>query len=414
VVFAEKWWRAIRPQTLSGPRLIDATVAVCLWLAMWAELTYREQPGTSATNVLAYVLAIGITVPFAWHRDRPMTALAVSTVALLVYAAGQFVAFPGYGAFALVYGIARHSDRRRALVAFMVSLVALGVSIGFQPAGVATVSTWTSTALALAVAWLTGLNLRARRARWVALEERAQTLEREREDQARRAVAEERLRIARELHDVVAHSLSVIAVQAGVAHHVLDRQPALARPALETVTVTARAALAEMRQLLGVLRQADEPQTGLAPAPGLADLGHLVSQLGEAGLPVDVQVLGDPQPLAPAVDLSAYRIVQESLTNVLRHGGPSARVVIDYPGDAVVVEVRDDGRSHSGPGSAVGVSASGSGHGLIGMRERVAIFGGELLAGPCPDGGYRVRARLPLSPYDAQRADHVTPAGGSR
>jgi signal transduction histidine kinase len=212
----------------------------------------------------------------------------------------------------------------------------------------------------------------------------------------RQAVGQERLRIARELHDVVAHSMSVIAVQAGVAHHVIDSRPELARQALATVETNTRAALVEMRRLLGVLRQGDEPSASLTPAPSLTDVPARVQQLAQAGLAVELRVDGRPDGVPEGVDLSAYRIVQEGLTNVLRHGGPSAQVSIGYPGSAVVIEICDQGprgRARSGE--------NGPGHGLIGMRERVAVFGGRLAAGPQPGGGFRVSATLPFAPAAA-------------
>ncbi len=194
--------------------------------------------------------------------------------------------------------------------------------------------------LFVTVAWLAGENLRGRRARWSALEERARALEVEREERARQAVTEERMRIARELHDVVAHSMSVVAVQAGTAHHLIASRPGLAAEALAAIEETSRSALVEMRRMLGVLRQPDEPGAALTPAPGLADLPVLVDQLAEAGLAVTVREEGDAVAVPPGVDLSAYRVVQESLTNVLRHGGPTAQVLLSRTSDAVTVDVR--------------------------------------------------------------------------
>jgi signal transduction histidine kinase len=215
-------------------------------------------------------------------------------------------------------------------------------------------------------------------------------------------VAAERLRIARELHDVVAHSMSVIAVQAGVAGHVIDTRPELAKDALSTVETLTRSALAEMRRLLGVLRTADEPSAALAPSPGLADLPELVSGLAIAGLPVDLQLDGDRGQVPAGADLSGYRIVQEALTNVLRHGGPAARVLVHCTPGAVEIDVQDAGRPAVN-GAARPTSQAGNGHGLIGMRERVAVFGGQLSAGPSRGGGYRVHAVLPFDEPAATR-----------
>jgi signal transduction histidine kinase len=211
---------------------------------------------------------------------------------------------------------------------------------------------------------------------------------------ARRAVVEERLRLARELHDVVAHAMSVIAVQSGVGAHVADTQPEEAAKALAAIEATSRAALEELRRLLGVLRQEDEPQGDLAPVPGLADLEGLLAEVAKTGLAVKLQVHGTRPSLPAGVDLSAYRIVQEALTNVVKHAGPArAQVTVGYHDQNVTVEVTDDGR---GAMTSASDGRVGSGHGLIGMRERVAAFGGNLEVGPGLDGGFRVAARLPL------------------
>jgi signal transduction histidine kinase len=215
-------------------------------------------------------------------------------------------------------------------------------------------------------------------------------LERTRDQQAQHAVAEERTRIARELHDVVAHSVSVMVVQAGAAQRMLDVDGVKAARSLDAVQQTGRQALAELRRLLGVLRPG-EPPTSLAPQPGLADLDTLTDPVRHAGVHVDVQRVGDVRPLATGVDLAAFRIVQEALTNVLRHAhARTVRLRLDYGEDALVMEVSDDGTG----GEPVVV---GSGHGLIGMTERASVYGGTVHAGRGPEGGYAVRARLPLT-----------------
>jgi signal transduction histidine kinase len=247
----------------------------------------------------------------------------------------------------------------------------------------------------VAAAWLLGHFAHNYRAYAGRLEERTAELERAREELARRAVTEERLRLARELHDVVAHAMSVIAVQSGVGAHIADTQPKEAAKALVAIEATSRAALEELRRLLGVLRQADEPQGELAPVPGLGDLDGLLAEVAKAGLAVRLRVEGRPAPLPAGVDLSAYRIVQEALTNVVKHAGPAtAQVVVGYRDQEIRVEVTDDGR---GAVTSVGDGRVGSGHGLIGMRERVAAFGGDLEVGPRPGGGFRVAARLPFA-----------------
>jgi signal transduction histidine kinase len=241
--------------------------------------------------------------------------------------------------------------------------------------------------------WVVGTGARTKRAYAMALEERSALLERERRQEGRRAVAEERSRIARELHDVVAHHVSVMVVQAGAARRVLDR-PDVAREALVSVETTGSQVLGEMRNLLGVLRTDDKALGALEPQPGLAQLQALLASLGGVGLPVELRVEGEARSLAPGVDLSAYRIVQEALTNTLKHAGASqALVVLRYLGSGLEIQITDDGRGVAdhravGDGSTVA-------HGLVGMRERVAMFGGELRTGPRPGGGFSVTASFP-------------------
>jgi signal transduction histidine kinase len=242
-----------------------------------------------------------------------------------------------------------------------------------------------------------GDGTRRRQEAIAAAQERAAELELAREELARRAVTEERLRIARELHDVVAHSMSIIAVQSGVGAHVLDSQPEEARKALAAVEATSRQALVEMRRLLGVLRAETEPRGSLVPAPGLADVEALAAEVAQAGVRVEVRIEGTPAELPAGLDLSAYRIVQEALTNVVRHAGPAtARVAVSYAADRVRVEVVDDGRGGD-PGRDHG------GHGIAGMRERAELYGGTLEAGPGPGGGFRVAASLPLDTAEERR-----------
>ncbi|WP_433271251.1 sensor histidine kinase [Actinosynnema sp. CS-041913] len=240
--------------------------------------------------------------------------------------------------------------------------------------------------LSLAVAWLAGLNTRQRRIRLSVLEQRTADLVRERDTQAALAVAAERGRISRELHDVVAHALSVVVLQAQGAQAALERQPERSREALDAIVGTGRTALSEIRRLLGALGQ-DSP--AWEPQPGVERLPRLVADIRSAGTPVEFRVEGEPRPLSSTVDLAAYRIVQEALTNVLKHAGPAASVTIvtRYGPDALEIEVTDDGSAAEPP--------SGAGHGLEGMRERVSVLGGAFDAGPRPDRGFAVRATLP-------------------
>lgn len=240
--------------------------------------------------------------------------------------------------------------------------------------------------LSLAVAWLSGLNTRQRGIRLAVLEQRAADLERERDTHAALAVAAERGRISRELHDVVAHALSVVVLQAQGAQAELDRRPDRSREALGAIVETGRTALSEIRLLLGALGQ-DAPDW--EPQPGAERLPRLAADIRAAGTPVEFLVEGEPRPLSSTVDLAAYRIVQESLTNVLKHAGQRASVtiVMRYEPETLEIEVTDDGNAAEPP--------SGTGHGLEGMRERVNVLGGTFDAGPRPEGGFAVRATLP-------------------
>ncbi|MEV0320706.1 sensor histidine kinase [Streptomyces sp. NPDC050658] len=251
-----------------------------------------------------------------------------------------------------------------------------------------------------ALAWVLGDSIRTRRAYLAQLEERADRLEKERAAQSKVAVAAERARIARELHDVVAHNVSVMVVQADGAAYVLDTAPEQAKQALETISGTGRQALAEMRRLLGVLRTGEHQESGeYVPQPDVEQLDELIEQVRTAGLPVDFKVEGTPRPLPSGVELTAYRIVQEALTNTRKHGGANtgASVRLVYFDDGLGLLVEDDGKGAPHELYEDG-GADGSGHGLIGMRERVGMVGGTLDAGPRPGGGFRISALLPLKP----------------
>jgi signal transduction histidine kinase len=242
--------------------------------------------------------------------------------------------------------------------------------------------------LQFAISWVAGFALRERSEQAEAAEARAAQAEHERETTARIAVAEERTRIARELHDVVSHAISVVVLQARGGRKLLADEPAAAREAFDVIEQVSEQALTEMRRLLGLLRAGDD-ELALAPQPSIARIDELVGGLKASGLPVEVTIEGDPVPLPAGVDVSAYRIVQEALTNALKHAGPArAHVYLRYHDDDLELEILDDG---AGTGNG-----AGSGHGLAGIRERVAVIGGEMDTGRRPEGGYAVRARLPL------------------
>jgi signal transduction histidine kinase len=345
------------------------------------------------TLALAYALALLHTLPLAARRRFPGTVLATSVASgLAVAAIGLPPEILVMVILVAVYSVAAYGDRWVSLAGL--AAAELGSAAVQLTPGRFNAPTVVTNTLVIGAAWLLGHFVGVRRA-YTARVERTAELERARAEQARRAVAEERLRLARELHDVVAHSISVIAVQSGVGAHIAKTQPEEAAKALAAIEATSRAALTELRRLLGVLRQEGEPEGSLAPVPGLADLDGLLAEVAKAGLGVRLRVEGTPSPLPAGVDLSAYRIVQEALTNVVKHAGPArAQVVVGYRDHEVTVEVTDDGRGVTVP---TGDGRARVGHGLIGMRERVQVFGGDLETGPRPGGGFRVAARLPFA-----------------
>ncbi len=394
-------WAAVREPVL------DSTGAVLLWAAMAVDLATRPlAAGQSPSTPAAYLWAVVIAGPFAVHRRFPVAAILVSDLGLLGFSLGRFSAFPGYATFALVFAVALHAGRRRALGVYLAGVAGLIGALSLQPAGVATASSWISTLLTVTVAWLAGENLRSRRARRQheldeahrlaeqRVEEAHRLIQQQAEDE-RRAVGAERLRIARDLHDVVAHAMSVIAVQAGVAHHVVEDRPDVARAALGSIELTAREGLVEMRRMLGVLRSEDDATAGAptTPAEGLRDIDRLLSHFRAAGLHLHVNDSESTADLPAALDVSAYRIIQEGLTNVLRHGGPVAHLDIQRSPTQLRIDIRDDGRRpDSGPTTA------GTGHGLTGIRERAALFNGTVQAEPVTSGGFRLTVQLPIDP----------------
>jgi signal transduction histidine kinase len=251
-----------------------------------------------------------------------------------------------------------------------------------------------TTSATYAAAWAVGVYVRSRREYTGVVEERANFLEREREMRSREAVAEERARIARELHDIVGHALSLIVIQSGGMQRVLQSKPEFVRETLASIEATGRQALTDMERMLGMLGTTEVGGEAPGPQPGIGDIEALAARVSAAGLPVEVSIEGQPVPLPASVDLSAYRIIQEALTNVLKHAGPAqASVEIRYGPDSLELVIVDNG--HGAPSDAADNHAGG-GRGLLGMRERVALFGGEIEAGPRPQGGYRVHAKLPL------------------
>lgn len=378
--------------------LVDWLIALALFvlalLEIWAS-PFATGPYTSLLLINTLIFFV-VCLAFLWRRRAPVAVLLVA-VALLGIQANFFdpaAGEPPLSSFIIFlvisYSVAVHGEGRHAVIAAAIAFAAevlvidvprflIGVNAGdIVPA-------W----ILYLMFWFIGRTIRQRRLQQAErLEDLAARLEVEREEKARVAVAEERSRISRELHDVIAHSVSVMVVQAQAAQRLLEGEQRESRQALGSIETTGRQALTEMRRLLGILRRTDA-ELALAPQPSLGRLDALIEQVREAGLPTELRVEGEARPLPPGVDLSAYRIVQEALTNTLKHAGPSrAKVMIRYRDEELELEISDDGPGTGGSG--------GAGQGLVGMRERVALYGGVLKSGKKVDGGYLVRARLPL------------------
>jgi signal transduction histidine kinase len=353
----------------------------------------QDLKGSRAANAL---LIVSCVAPLYWRRRAPVPALiavvaAESIIGGLIYGTHQQGPIePWLCLLVALYSLGAYESRRRVIQALAVVLpIGLAQSVISQVAGMDPGDVWPSY-LFYAIAVGTGRAMRHYRGLTAELRERTIELEHQREERARLAVLEERARMARELHDVIAHSVSVIVVQAAAERRALPEGGTAA--ALHQIERTGREALVELRRLLGVLRRSDDDAPARAPQPGLAVLDELVAQVRDAGLAVEVRVEGPPAELPAGVDLSAYRIVQEALTNTLKHADARrAEVVLRFVAGALELDVRDDGHGVNG-----GPAIPGGGHGLAGMRERAQLYGGELAAGRRVDGpGFEVRARIP-------------------
>ncbi|MDX3228251.1 sensor histidine kinase [Streptomyces sp. ME19-01-6] len=389
------------------PTGVDSFWAVLLF--GFSLLWIVKAPMPSVPRAAAVPVVLALCAAVALRRRAPEKMLILVTGCGLAQLALNVEQNPAdFAMLVVVYTVAAEGERwasRFALVAALAAplLATLRWPGADHPEGGE--RTWWGAAIAtvfttipFVLAWVLGDSIRTRRAYYAQLEERAARLEKEREAQAKVAVAAERARIARELHDVVAHNVSVMVVQADGAAYVMDAAPDQARQALETISGTGRQALAEMRRLLGVLRSgAPSDDSDYVPQPDVDQIDDLVEQVRGAGLPVDFKIVGSPRPLPSGVELTAYRIVQEALTNTRKHGGPDvgASVRLTYFDDGLGLLVEDDGRGARQEVYEDG-GADGQGHGLIGMRERVGMVGGTLDAGPRPGGGFRISALLPL------------------
>lgn len=335
-----------------------------------------------------YLLLAASSIALLWRRSRPLAVMIATLGASVVWDVVGLAGGPSLAIFVSLYGVGRYTEKgRTALLALATALVLVVADdlIEGEPATVFGLSL-----AAVLLGWYLGRRVRDRRDYLALLEERAAYLERERTAEAQRAVGEERNRIARELHDLVAHRVSLITVQAGAAQTVAATNPERAARAMRAVEEAGREALQELRQILGVLR-ADGSGETLAPMHGLADIPGLVAEMNDAGISVSLSADGVPDSLPASVGLASYRIVQEALTNALKHAGPDPKAEVRLASDRglLTIEVTDRGSG--------GSPLPGSGQGLVGMRERAALLGGTFDAGPRPDGGFRIIARLPIA-----------------
>ena len=376
-----------------GPLSIDGAIAVVACVVCELELALSDNiQGPRWVNVIA---AAGVTLPVAWRKPFPlvvaplMSAFAVWQEAMNGDLIENTVT-PVFTVPLAVYSMGVLLDRRRALIGYGLTQALFWIALGIQSEQF---NDYVFGFVLIGGPFLVGRIVNARVELARELREKAARLEKEQQERARLAVAEERARIAREMHDVVAHNLSVMVVQSSAARRMIDRNPERASEALASVEHTGREALAEMRRMLDMLRGADEAPA-LAPQPSIDELDGLVERAREAGLDVDLEVEGERRRVQSSVDLSCFRIVQEALSNTIQHADANhARVRLRYGPSSVEVDVTDDGR-------AVRAPDNGRGHGLVGMRERVAMLGGSLEAGYRPNGGFEVRATLPLEPED--------------
>ncbi len=374
------------------PRIVDGLLGVVIALLALPGLMPALDESRRDPDGWSLILILLMSMPIAFRRVAPDVVMATTGIATVLYYGLGYPDTPAaLGTLVALYSVAAHGNRKIAIQALIGTAIGMSFSILVSDPGDLTLQILISNYIIYGTDWVIGDNVRTRRAYTHELEERAARLESERETRSQEAVIEERRRIAREMHDVVAHNVSVMVVQAGAARRVMDARPEQARDALSSIETTGRQALTEMRRLTGVLRRDDE--TDPTPQPGLGYLEKLVEQTREAGLPVELTVEGRPYELPQGADLSAFRILQEALTNSLKHAGPSsAAVCIRYCPGRLELRVTDDGRGAAGRLSNGHVG----GHGLVGMRERVAMFGGELKTGPRSGGGYEVTATLPL------------------
>jgi signal transduction histidine kinase len=374
--------------------LADALLAAAVTAMVLVDLASpTDAVGVRRTDALAVLLSLLQTLPLAFRRRAPLVAFVLTLAGVCAYyPLGYEVTDGTLATFVGVYTVAAYEDRRKSLVGL--GLLAFGMTWywltraeSFDP----TTPIWIGI-LGL-LSWGLGEYVRARRAYTADVEALAERLERARALEARQAAWQERARLARELHDVIGHTVNVMVIQAGAGRRTLAADRGLAERAFQTIESTGREALEELDRLLGILRT-EEDEAELPPQPGLEQLRTLAGRFEDAGLPVELTIEGEQVPLPRSLDQSAYRIIQEALTNALRHAGDTiAHVAVRYRDDRLELEVANDGREDRRPQN----HHPGGGRGLIGIRERVALFGGDLEAGPRAGGGFVVRCRFPLT-----------------
>ena len=377
----------------TNPWIIDALIATVFLIAAPFAMYANDNNAADFHEVdfWCWFFTVGMVLPFYFRRRYPFAVFCLGTLGVMGLVAWNYPT--GITPTLLLVGlytVAAYAPNKQRYAAAVIIFIALVATAIIGPPDLDGAGSVVNFAFFTA-AYFFGTTVRNRRLYMEQLEERAASLERERDEEAHRAVAEERLHIAQELHDVVAHSMGVIAVQAGVGAYIIDVDKVEAKKSLEAISETSRSALAEIRRMLGVLREDEGAE--YAPAPGLGELERLVQEICGAGVDTHVTYEGTRQDLPAGVDFTAYRIIQESLTNVLKHGGPTvhADVTIGYEPELLRIEVVDNGRGVNGR------SANGlvGGHGLMGMRERVGVYGGAFQAGPQAGGGFRVAVTLP-------------------
>jgi signal transduction histidine kinase len=385
--------RVSRLEDLARKYWVDALLALLTIAGALELVVARNSPSDPPTGLWLSVLLLAVLVAPIFARRRfpfggPLAYWVLA--AAITFHDGLLIPFVGsLGVVGLATAFMLGNLRNGLKAGLSLAVITVSiVTVVYNIPGTTTTSDFVFITLRFVVAWLAGYALRERAEQAEAAEERAMRAERERDAAARVAVAEERARIARELHDIVAHAVSVMVLQVGAVRHKLPDELAPDRDALTAVERAGRMALAEMRRLLSAMRH-DGDELELVPQPGLDGLDSLLDEIGRAGLPVELHVDGQPFPLPRGIDLSAYRIVQEGLTNALKHARASdADVIVRYRPDELEIEVRDNGRG--------GVTSDGLGHGLVGVRERVKIYGGEMSTRTSADGGFVLSTRLPL------------------